>query len=84
MLGFSLGLTNPATNLLVSELNPDRRGAALNLLNLIWGLGAIVCPLLISMLSKGSNTSWSFGTLASVLALVALSLPSAGFSSQVG
>jgi MFS family permease len=34
-LGFSLGLTNPATNLLISELNSERRAAALNLLNLV-------------------------------------------------
>ena len=39
-LGFSLGLTNPATNLLISELNSERRAAALNLLNLVWGMGA--------------------------------------------
>jgi len=74
LLGFSLGLTNPATNLLISELNPERRAAALNLINLVWGLGAITCPLLISMLAIGSNTSWPLGMLASGLAFVALSL----------
>jgi MFS transporter, FHS family, glucose/mannose:H+ symporter len=76
-LGFSLGLTNPATNLLISELNSERRAAALNLLNLVWGAGAIACPLLISTLANGGNASRPLGALASALAIVALSL---GFS----
>lgn len=46
--GLSLGLTVPATNLLISEANPRRRAAASNILNLIWGVGAATGPLLIS------------------------------------
>ncbi|MCI0390889.1 MAG: MFS transporter [Acidobacteria bacterium] len=73
-LGFSLGLTNPATNLLVSELNPERRAAALNLLNLIWGLGAILCPLLISLLTRQSHSLRSLLAIAALLAIMALLL----------
>lgn len=44
--GLGLGLTIPATNLLVAEANPQRSAAALSLLNLAWGLGAVLFPLL--------------------------------------
>ncbi|MHB8412929.1 MAG: MFS transporter [Candidatus Acidiferrales bacterium] len=42
--GFGLGWSIPTTNLLIAELNPDRRAAALNTLNLAWGLGAVALP----------------------------------------
>jgi FHS family glucose/mannose:H+ symporter-like MFS transporter len=44
--GLGLGLTIPATNLLVAEANPHRSAAALSLLNLAWGMGAVLFPLL--------------------------------------
>jgi FHS family glucose/mannose:H+ symporter-like MFS transporter len=46
--GFGSGLAVPAANLAVAEVNPDRRGVALNLLNFSWSLGAVVCPFLIA------------------------------------
>ena len=39
--GIGLELAIPTTNLLVSELNPDKRAAALNLINLSWGAGEL-------------------------------------------
>ena len=45
--GVGLGLTIPACNLLVAEVNPERRGAALNLLNFSWSVGAVACPFLV-------------------------------------
>ncbi len=44
--GIGLGLTIPATNLLVAQSAPDRSAAALNLLNLAWGIGAVAWPFL--------------------------------------
>ncbi len=69
-LGFSLGLTNPATNLLVAELRPERRAAALNLLNLVWGFGAISGPPLVALVI--GNVLWALGGLSIALASVAL------------
>ena len=37
VLGLSLGLTSPGTNMLIAELNPERRAAALNLLEISGG-----------------------------------------------
>ncbi len=50
--GLSLGLTIPTINLLISELNIGRRAAALNLLNLAWGVGAVSGPVLVPTLSR--------------------------------
>lgn len=45
--GFGSGLTIPATNLCIAEIAGARRSAALNLLNMAYGAGAIACPILM-------------------------------------
>lgn len=45
--GCGFGVAIPATNLCIAELSGARRSASLNLLNMAWGGGAILCPLLI-------------------------------------
>ncbi|MDP9147547.1 MAG: hypothetical protein M3N22_07785, partial [Acidobacteriota bacterium] len=45
--GCGFGVAIPATNLCIAEISGPRRSASLNLLNMAWGGGAIVCPLLI-------------------------------------
>lgn len=42
--GVGLGLCIPATNLTVARLSSLRPAASLNLLNAVWGVGAICCP----------------------------------------
>src|SRR5262249_50320925 len=71
-LGFSLGLTNPTTNMLVAELQPEKRAAALNLLNFIWGVGAISGPPLIALVRHDGNVLWALGGLTIALASVAI------------
>jgi fucose permease len=71
-LGLSLGLVIPATNLLIAEANPNRRAAALNLLNLVWGLGAIAFPLLIAALPREGGLRWLMSGLAALLAAASL------------
>lgn len=41
--GIGIGLTLPAINMLILEMNFRRAGAALSVLNFCWGFGAIVC-----------------------------------------
>jgi len=74
VLGSSLGLTSPGTNMLIAELNPERRAAALNLLNLSWTVGAISGPPLIALLTQGDDLFWALSGLAMALAVVALTL----------
>src|SRR5205085_5489736 len=45
--GIGLGLSIPATNLIVATLLPARRTVSLSLLNCVWGVGAISCPVLV-------------------------------------
>lgn len=70
--GSGYGLLVPATNLWVAEYSGHRRAAALNLLNLAWGLGAIVCPILVLYAVRNQHFSgllWSVAAGASVLAI---------------
>jgi fucose permease len=62
--GVGLGLAVPAANLLVAEVNPGRRSAALNLLNFSWSTGAVACPFLVAAATKSHR-------LPLLLALVA-------------
>ena len=51
--GAGLGLAVPASNLLVAEVNPERRSAALNTVNFCWSVGAVACPFLVAAAVKG-------------------------------
>jgi MFS transporter, FHS family, glucose/mannose:H+ symporter len=50
--GVGLGLAVPAANLLVAEVNPERRSATLNRLNFCWSTGAVSCAFLVSAAVK--------------------------------
>lgn len=71
LYGIGLGLTIPAANLLVAESNPARDAAALNVLNLAWGMGAVGWPYLASRLHEAALLALGIG-----LALVAAGLAS--------
>jgi len=68
--GAGLGLAVPAANLMVSEVNAARRGAALNLLNFCWSAGAVSCSLLVAGAAWKQCLSGLLGTFAGVLLLV--------------
>jgi FHS family glucose/mannose:H+ symporter-like MFS transporter len=46
--GVGLGLAIPAINLFVAAVNPERRSAALSLLNFSWSIGAVACPFIVA------------------------------------
>jgi len=50
ILGFGGGGLNGGTNALTSDIHPDKRSAALNLLGIFFGFGALTVPLLIGAL----------------------------------
>jgi FHS family glucose/mannose:H+ symporter-like MFS transporter len=50
--GLGLGLAIPATNLLVADRFPESRAAALSLLNLSWGCGAVAAPPVVASLHR--------------------------------
>jgi len=73
LYGIGLGLTIPSGNLLVAEVNPHRRGAALNLLNFSWSVGAVACPFLIgAALVRKELPVLLYSVAASMLFILAL------------
>jgi MFS transporter, FHS family, glucose/mannose:H+ symporter len=75
--GIGLGLTIPTCNLLVAEVNPLTRAAALSLLNFSWSVGAMACPFLLAPFQRAGRISAFFYSLAAFLVLVSLALASA-------
>jgi len=72
--GAGLGLTVPAANLLVAEVNPERRSATLNLLNFCWSAGAVACPFLVAAAAKSHRVPLLLGAVAVFSLLVAIGI----------
>ncbi len=70
-LGASTHMVDVVNNALAADLYPERRGAILNILHTIFGVGALLGPLL-TRLVMGQGVSWAaaFGALGVVCALV--------------
>lgn len=54
LLGLGGGTLVTAANAMVSDINPERRGTTLNLLNLFFGLGGLLTPLIASTFLAGN------------------------------
>lgn len=72
VFGHGLGLALSASNLWVAEISPARRAAALNLLNVAWGVGAIACAPLVMFAQRTERFGTLLLCLAGLAALVAL------------
>ncbi|HJZ63506.1 MAG TPA: MFS transporter [Candidatus Acidoferrum sp.] len=73
--GLGYGLSVPGTNLWAGESYGDRRASALNLMNLAWGIGAIISAPLAKLAIQISHVTFFLrviGALALLLALVLL------------
>jgi len=68
--GVGLGIAVPAANLLVAELNPDRRSATLNWLNFWWSAGAVSCPFLVAAAAKSHRLPQFLGAVSGLSLLV--------------
>jgi FHS family glucose/mannose:H+ symporter-like MFS transporter len=70
-LGVGHGITTPAGNLRTAEVNPQGSASALNLINAVWGVGAVSSPFLVAIAQRGHKTSLFFyGTAAALLGLL--------------
>lgn len=72
--GAGLGIAIPPGNLLVAQVNPERRAAALNNLNFYWSAGAVACPFLVATAAKVHRVPSFLVLLAGFLALVAIGI----------
>jgi FHS family glucose/mannose:H+ symporter-like MFS transporter len=55
--GFGYGMLTPGTNLYIAETGGARRASAVSLVNFTWGIGAVACPLLVSLALRGQHLS---------------------------
>ncbi len=72
--GGGLGLAVPAANLLVAEVNPERRSATLNLLNFCWSAGAVACPFLVAAAAKSHQLPILLAAVAGFALLMAVGI----------
>jgi FHS family glucose/mannose:H+ symporter-like MFS transporter len=74
LYGLGLGLAIPAANLLVAEVNPLQRSAALNRLNFSWSAGAVACPFLVAAAARRGQMPLLLASFAGFLFLVCLGI----------
>jgi MFS transporter, FHS family, glucose/mannose:H+ symporter len=73
--GAGLGIAVPAANLMVAELNPARRAAALNWLNFYWSAGAVACPFLVAAATRIHRMPLFLTAVSGFALLVAAGIP---------
>jgi len=61
--GLGLGLAMTSSNMLIARRNPNRKGAALAILNFSWSAGAVACPLLAARFLRPASHGAAFGLL---------------------
>ena len=74
VFGCGLGQTLSSANLWVAEIAKGRRVAALSILNLMWGIGAIVSSPCVMMAQLRGATSWLLYAIAAGSTLTAVIL----------
>jgi FHS family glucose/mannose:H+ symporter-like MFS transporter len=74
-LGLGAGLT--AGNVIAGTAFPVARARLIAILNVMWGLGAIACPVLVRLSSAGGIRYFFFATAAllAITSLVAIAIP---------
>jgi FHS family glucose/mannose:H+ symporter-like MFS transporter len=82
VFGCGLGQALSSANLWVAEIAGARRVAALSILNLMWGIGAIASSPLVMLAKRQANTSWLLYSIAACSALTAVVL--AGMNLEPG
>lgn len=74
LTGIGIGLTLPSINMLILELNTERAGSALSVLNFFWGLGAISSQPFVDFFSRGTNIFTPTVMLAAFFFIIAVGI----------
>src|ERR1700687_5456015 len=76
--GLGLGLIIPADNLLIAEIGsgsgPSSRAGAVSLLNFFWGVGAVLCSLMVAWTAAHKLLPFFLGAVALFLVLLAFAM----------
>ncbi len=70
--GLGLGLIIPTDNLLIAEISPNSRASAVSLLNFFWGVGAVLCSLMVAWTAAHRLLPFFLGSVSLFLLLLAL------------
>ena len=74
VFGLGFGIAIPATNLLISGLNPNRRASSLSIVNFCWGIGAVAAPALLALAERAKRGGIFIPLLSIFLFTTAVSL----------
>jgi fucose permease len=72
--GLGLGLVIPTDNLMIAEVSTGSRAAAVSLLNFFWGVGAVLCSLLVAWAQSHQMVPAFLGSVSLFLVVLALAL----------
>ena len=72
--GLGLGLIIPTNNLLIAEVSSASRSGAVSLLNFFWGIGAVLCSLLVAWAAAHKALPFFFGAVSLLLVLLAFAM----------
>ena len=68
--GLGVGLIIPTNNLLIAELSSDSRSSAVTLLNFFWGVGAVLCSLMVAWTAAHKLVPLFLGSVSLFLVLL--------------
>ena len=72
--GLGLGLIIPTDNLLIAEVSAASRSGAVSLLNFFWGIGAVLCSVLVAWAAAHGALPFFFGGVSLYLVLLAFAM----------
>ncbi len=70
--GLGLGFVLPLTNMSVAAIRPDRAASALSLVNVSWGLGAVIWPMAVRSFATAESVAVPMAGLAIACAMMAI------------
>jgi len=82
-LGVGYGITTPAGNLRTAEGSPERSASALNVINAVWGVGAVSSPILVALALRVHRPAWFLYGTAAALMMVLLAMARTRFRPDV-
>ena len=72
--GLGLGLIIPTDNLLIAEISPASRSGAVSLLNFFWGIGAVLCSVMVAWAAVHRALPFFLGAVSLLLVLLAFAV----------
>lgn len=80
--GLGQGLVLPLTNIAIAALYPVRPAGALSLVNVSWGVGAVLWPLVVGVLARPADPSPATGALAAACLISSVAWLFAGYAGR--